>query len=157
MSGLDLDQLRVTLIRPCLTDCGLWSQSAENLILGIGLVETNWSYIKQIGNVTGGGLGCLQMQKLTHDDLVGYICSHKERATAILKSCNMEEWTSDALIYNLRYMVLMTRMFFYRMPEPLPAPNDAEGFCELHKSAYNSRLGKTDVSKSILLFQGVCK
>ena len=70
MPGINSYDMRACVIKPALMEADMWSQSAENLIVGIGLVETGFEYLKQVGNVVGGGLGVYQMQKLTHDDLV---------------------------------------------------------------------------------------
>ena len=47
--GLDLQQLRVDIVRRSLTHIGLWSQAAENLVLGTALTESRARYLRQLG------------------------------------------------------------------------------------------------------------
>lgn len=155
--GINPYDFRLHIVKPALMQANMWSQSAENLIIGIALVESGLKHLVQIGNVPNGGLGITQMQKITHDDIANYLTKYPVKQKAILDVCMLDHFCADALIFNLRYAVLMTRAFFLRFPEPLPDANDAKELCNLHKTRYNTSLGKTDVSKSILLFQEACK
>ena len=157
MSGINSYDVRQYVIKPALMEADMWTQSAENLIVGIGLVETNFEYLKQIGNVPGGGLGIFQMQKLTHDDLVRYALGASGKANTILHVSNCYDFNSDSLVYNLIYATLMTRLFFARDPDPLPAAGDYQAMAELHKLKYNSPKGKTDLDVSIPLFKIACQ
>jgi len=155
--GISVSDLRQHIIKPCLIEAGLWSLAAENLIVGIGLVESNFSYVKQIGGIANGGLGVFQMEKLTHDDLVKYVSSRPITEKAILAASNTKEFDSNSLVYNLRYATLMTRLFFLRDPNPLPDAKNYGAMTELHKRRYNTVLGDTDTFKSVLLFKKACE
>jgi hypothetical protein len=59
------------VIRPVLKDLELWSEAAEQLVLGTACVESECGhYLAQLGNVQGGGRGIYQMEEKTEYDLV---------------------------------------------------------------------------------------
>ena len=63
-------QFRELIIRPALEAIGLWSQTAENLVLGTAIHESgNFKYIKQVGG--GTALSFYQIEPVTADDIYG--------------------------------------------------------------------------------------
>ena len=65
--GLDVNQVRLYVVRPALQEIGLWSQVAENLVLGTAVTESRLKYLKQLGK--GPALGIFQMEPFTHNDI----------------------------------------------------------------------------------------
>jgi hypothetical protein len=156
---LDKQQCREWIIRKPLQDAGLYSQSAENLLMGIMGVETHWySYCVQEGPHPAG-FGAFQFQEQTYEDVWAY-CVHTGLAPKLLAASGMTPSIVmpdiSILIYNLRFSALMCRMFFARFKECLPEPDDYEGMAHLHKKLYNTSGGGTDLDKSILIFKEVC-
>ena len=60
-------EFRESVIKPTLEKMGLWSESAESLILGTAIQESRLKYRKQIGG--GPALGLFQMEPFTHDSI----------------------------------------------------------------------------------------
>ncbi|MBF0148367.1 MAG: hypothetical protein HQL85_19610 [Magnetococcales bacterium] len=65
--GLNPHQLLEFVIRPALQRLGLWSEEAEQLVVGTGIQESGLRHLRQIGG--GPGLGIWQMEPKTHADI----------------------------------------------------------------------------------------
>jgi len=155
---LDLTQCREWIIRKPMKDVGIWTQSGENLVMGIFGVETNWySYCVQRGNPVA--FGPAQCEQAAYYDIWNY-CLRKKMTSKILIACGMQDVLvapdRTNLIYNLRFAALICRMFFARFKDPLPEASDYESMADLHKRLYNTLAGSTDVKKSVLVFKKVC-
>lgn len=155
--GIDIDQLRVEVIRPVLTYLGLHSVAAEQLVLGTALTESLAGYIKQLGN--GPALGLWQMEPATHDDIFNnYLAFHSDLrekvtdfATRSLVTCGARE-----LIGNLFYGAAMCRVHYRRVREALPAAGDTHGLAQYWKTYYNTALGAGDVQHALQHFEVAC-
>ena len=64
---LSVIQLQDMVIAPALDKLGLWSPSAEELVLGTAIVESGLTYIRQWGD--GPALGLWQVEPSTQNDL----------------------------------------------------------------------------------------
>lgn len=151
---LDPEQLRIFVVRPTLEELGLWTQAAENLVMGTAAQESHLTYIDQKEPAgrrprIGPGLGLWQMEAATHNDIWQNWLAHKPGlGVRILQVANV--WTKAAspfsvdpgvLVYNLRYGAAMCRIHYRRRPEPLPAANDLAGLADYWKRHYNTRAG----------------
>lgn len=151
--------MRQYIIRPALHVCELWSQSAENLIIGTGLVESGFEHIIQTNDHTDGGLGFFQDEKIDHDDVKKWLHlkQNKVLLNSLLAACWMEILPNEmALIYNLRYAVLVCRIHYLRVQhnQALPNASNAEELAHYHFRWYNGNgEGKTVIEKNIPLFQ----
>jgi hypothetical protein len=152
-----IKELRQYIVRPALQLCDIWSQSAENLIIGTGLVESGFEHIIQTNDHINGGLGFFQDEKIDHDDVKKWlkIKQNKVLLNSLLAACWMEMLPDEmALIYNIRYAVLICRIHYLRASEALPNANSAEQMAQYHFRWYNGNgLGKTIVERNIPLFQ----
>ena len=135
--GISPVQLRMDVIRPCLKDFGLWSQDAENLILGTAAQES-WCgrYVRQLHG--GPALGIFQMEPATHDDIwKNFLAFRRELRGSIL-----EVWDSpdaERMIYDLRYAAVMCRVHYLRAPGAIPtAVGDQAKYWKLY---YNTPAG----------------
>lgn len=150
--GLDLDQLRLLVVRPTLQALSLWSPTAENLVLGTGIVESRCKYLKQIGK--GPALGIFQMEPFTHNDIWR---THLWGTELGMKVGNLVRPFSGRapdpteMIWNLRYAAAMCRVHYRRIREALPE-NDAVGLAQYWKQYYNTPLGAGTVEKAIPAF-----
>lgn len=142
--GLDLGQLKELVILPALNILGpnIASPQAVSLTAGTFLKESGLTYITQLNNGPARGLG--QMEKVTHDDMwTTYLdlAPNKALAAAVTETLVplVQEW--DQLLFNMRYMAVMTRLKYRRSPLALPGPNDAAGMAAMWKVVYNSSLG----------------
>jgi hypothetical protein len=67
--SIDANQLRHYVVRPTLRRLGLWSKSAENLLMGTAAQESHLgTYLHQVGG--GPAKGIFQMEPATERDLI---------------------------------------------------------------------------------------
>jgi hypothetical protein len=154
---MNLADMRNCIIRPTLKTVGLWSPSAENLLLGTMLVESGGEFLKQH---PGPALGLYQCEPATHQSIKDYLNIKRNSILKdkVLTSCYMSVLPpDDALVWNLRYATLISRLVYYRSPVKLPDASDAIGLATYHKTIYNTSLGKTNVDSSVSIFQSVIK
>ena len=152
-------QVREFIIRPALQITNLWTESAEILVYGTGIVESGYNAIVQYGNPQNSGLGFFQMESSDFSDLSKWIKFQKTKPILnnLLAACYYDHLPSDpqSLVSNIKFAALMCRLHYLRVPYPLPVASDAHGFAEYHKAYYNSSLGAADISKNAILFQDV--
>jgi hypothetical protein len=142
--SINANQLRELIIRPTLKSMGMWSEAAENLLMGTAAQESHLGhYIKQVGK--GPALGIYQCEPVTHDDVYNYLRNNEQRlfGNALphkLRPIGLVE--HDRLVYDLRYATMIARLHYYRVPKALPAADDIDGLSNYWKTYYNTRLGK---------------
>jgi hypothetical protein len=151
---IDPEQLRIFVVRPTLEGLGLWTEAAENLVMGTAAQESHLTYIDQKEPSgrrprIGPGLGLWQMEGPTHDDIwTNYLRPRPALARTLLDVTGVR--TADAapfsvgagvLVYNLRYGAAMCRIHYRRVQAPLPGANDIAGLAGYWKAHYNTRLG----------------
>ena len=78
--GLDTKQLRTRIVRPTLQVIGLWSPSAENLVMGTAMQESRCTYLKQLGK--GPAIGIFQMEPMTFQDIYDNFLSYQHELRA---------------------------------------------------------------------------
>ena len=149
--SINAQQLKEEIIIPTLKNIDLrfYSESAVNLEFGTCAQESLCgTYIKQI---KGPALGIYQMEPSTYHDLMLWAQTNQRTLLARgLTQCGMTSVPpTSALIYNLRFATLMTRLHYWRRPEPLPAPTDIEGLAKYWKKFYNTEKGKGTVEEFI--------
>jgi hypothetical protein len=163
---INLRQLRAFVLKPALRDLGLWSQAAEELLIGTGLVESRFTYLRQLNN--GPALGFWQMEPTTHDDLwSNWLRFRPEFAAALLdevpelpprmtlESSLDKGWRPPLtlLTTNLRYAAMVARLHYRRDPAPLPAADDVEGMGRYYKRVWNTERGRGTAAKFVLLYR----
>lgn len=145
---LNPQHLREHIIRPTLKHLGLWSESAENLLLGTALVESGLTHLVQLGK--GPALGIFQMEPFTHDDIhENFLAYRKNKPWAkMLSTLYMENsWhryinPAQEMIGNLYYATGMARIQYWRRPEPLPEADDLWALGAYYKQFYTTVKGK---------------
>jgi hypothetical protein len=151
--------IRRYIIVPALKITDTWSESAEILVYGTGWVESQWAYTRQIGNVKNGGYGFYSDEPADYKDIGKWLNEHKQTSLKdrILAACYYMALPLDigALEHNIKLATLICRCHYLRIPEALPAANDAPGMARYHKKYYNSMLGATDPAKSTVIFKKV--
>ena len=144
---IDIVTARST-IHTALQAIGLWSQSAEDLILGIGAQESHYQYVQQIGG--GPALGYWQMEPATHDDCYTNFLDYPHRATlrgAIVALLQGSPISASAMVANLPYAVAMARVRLLRAPEALPLAGDIDGYAAYWKQWWNTPEGAGTVAE----------
>ena len=153
---MNVDQFRIYIVRDALKAAGWWSQAIENLIVATGIVESGLDKLVQDGCAVAKGV--FQIEGRTYTDVIDYIKRDSEKVKAILSACNMQELPDDAesVIWNLRYAVLITRMFYYRIPEILPKSDEFKELYNYYKRYYNSAAGAATEDRDLPIFKQVC-
>lgn len=142
------DQLR-QVVREALEHLGLWSQVAENLVLGTAAHESmGFRYREQQG---GPALSFWQVEPDTLDDLYENFLRYRPQLKAKLDTMLLPELgdrLEDQLRSNDKYAAAVCRLLYYRQPDRLPQdPEDVQAMAALWKKVYNTPLGKGTVAK----------
>jgi hypothetical protein len=147
--GLDVEQLRLNVVRPVLTRLDLHTPAAENLVLGTALHESHLRYLRQI---KGPAMGIYQMEPATHFDLHHNFLRHN--TTLKIRVNNFAGFFSgdlpdpSELIGNLFYATAMCRVHYRRVKDPLPT-NEPYALAAYWKQWFNTRLGKGTVEQAL--------
>ena len=137
---MDSNQLRLA-IKVILTDLEVTtgipcSDSAIELLMLTAAVETNCGeYIFQIGE--GPARGIFQMEPATEKDIWENYIRYKDYRLALYN-----KYTNSLLAYHLDYAIVMTRIHYLRVKEPLPEADDIDGLANYWKEYYNTSAGK---------------
>lgn len=139
-------QIKNLILDPTLKLVKLYSPEASDLVLGTGLVESNFSYIKQLGN--GPALGPFQMEPPTFDDTYyRYLDRHPE-LRIILRQFEFKGSLIpivDQLMMNLPFAIIMARIKYLMVPAPIP--KTADGQAQYWKDYYNTAGGKGEITE----------
>lgn len=138
MSPLEFSAL---IVKPALEAIGLWSQEAEQLVLGTAIHESGLVYLKQIN---GPALGYWQMEPATHDDVWNRMPRDIRRGFAIFGSA---DGSAEDLYLRNDYAAAMCRMKYRLSPGPIPMTLTAQA--AYWKLYYNTPLGAGTVSEYI--------
>ena len=142
--------LREHVIRPVLTPIGLWSQAAEDLLVGTAAVESRMgTFLVQVGG--GPAKGIYQMEPNTHSDIWENWLRYRpkdewqitQRLAPYLWDSVAHRPSHHALVVDLAYATIMARLHYRRAPDPLPVAGDLMAMAAYHKKFYNTSQGKT--------------
>lgn len=144
---LDVKQFRELVVRPTLERIGLWSEAAENLLVGTAIQESRLKYLKQKG--AGPALGVYQIEPATHADVwINFLRFKPAKANVVMglvhrhvDDRHMGYSDNLALVYDLAYATAIARIIYYRRPEPLPPADDIDALAAYWKQHYNTPLG----------------
>ncbi|ELA8466744.1 hypothetical protein Q1G98_000190 [Vibrio alginolyticus] len=143
---MDAKQLTTLVIRPWLKRLGLYSRSAEQLIVGTIYQESNGHFIQQVGG--GPALGLIQMEPATYKDIWdNFLAYRRSLANKLTELASMESLDGDMrpdvsqLVTNLAFAVAICRVHYLRVKEALPTAGDLDGLAKYWKDYYNTRLG----------------
>lgn len=136
-------QFRQDVIHPVLTQMGLASDAAEELLLGTAVQESLFfKYRRQMGN--GPAVSYYQMEPATHNDIwdnyLKYRSELAAKVTAFLSSPSADKIAE--LESNDQYATAMARVHYMRVPAALPKQGDVEAQANYWKQYYNTPLGK---------------
>jgi hypothetical protein len=142
------------IIRPALQVTSLWSPSAENILVGTALTETDLIFIKQEG---GPALSYYQIEPSTYLDCIRYLNTKNEHfKDSILNACGVTSFPSaDALMWNMRLATLIARIKYYMCPESLPDHDDFHGMTSFYLRIYNAG-GKATYEHAVPFFKEAC-
>lgn len=129
-------------IRPALQRLNLWISSAEELLLGTAIVESDLIHRRQFG--PGPARGLFQMEPRTHNDIWANFLKYKPALAHAVGSL-LSSQNSDKLVElerNDRYASAMARVHYLRVSEPIPAAGNLKAMARYWKRHYNTPRGK---------------
>lgn len=141
-------QFREYVVRPTLHKLKMWSQAAEDLLVGTAAAESRLgTYLHQ---VRGPAKGVYQMEPATHADIwTNWLRYHPGTAEVIRSLVAPADWDQPeyrpghwALVTNLTYATAMARLHYRRVKETLPATGDWHALAVYWKKHYNTEQGK---------------
>lgn len=149
---MKIQQLRELVVRPVLQELNMYSEAAENLLLGTAAQESVLgTFIKQYP--TGPALGIYQMEPATHGDIWdNYLAYHEDLSSQVRGFASQHSFTRnphDELVTNLFYSTAMCRLHYRRVSERLPAADDVQGLALYWKHHYNTFKGKGRVEEFV--------
>lgn len=164
---INVAQFRAEIVRPALKAANMWSEAAENLVLGTGVQESLLAWVKQRG--AGPALGFYQMEPATADDICHrFLSTRASLAVSLAKATwphipnpppyshlNKQE-IARLLVEDMRFATIMCRVRYWMMPSPLPAATDINGLADYYKKWYNTPLGKGSVSEFADKYRRFC-
>lgn len=146
---LNINQFRELIVKSSLNDLLLYSKEAEELMVFTCAVESiGGTYIHQVG---GPALGIYQMEPTTYNDIwQNFIIPDNKLSLRLSNNFDVNRMPSEErLIYDLRFATAITRLFYLRIQEPLPAPTDVNSMWDYYKKYYNTLKGKAVKDESI--------
>lgn len=157
---MECSHLRELVIRPTLQYLNLWSESAENLLLGTVAQESHFGhFLRQLNN--GPALGIYQMEPATHTDICNnylayrrdmYFKTRQLRTSGLYPGADARE-----MIGNLYYATAMARIHYLRVSQKLPDAGDIRGLAQYWKDHYNTNLGKGTTDEFIVNYRRFVK
>lgn len=148
---LDKEQFKDNIIIPTLQHLSPiipYSEAAVELLLGTAMVESQLTYVRQLGR--GPALGVYQMEPATHDDIWENYISHRYHLEDDLCALFISDSAED-MVGNLNYATAMARIHYYRVSEALPEAGDLEGMAKYWKKYYNTPEGKGQELKYVII------
>ena len=159
--GINAGHFRCYVVRPTLEAMGMWSPSAENLMMGIAAAESNLGeFLRQHDD--GPAVGVFQIEPKTAADVIFRYLDERESlddqfqdAFRLLDDDDLDwaevelEQISEKLITDLRFSCAVARVRLWMVPEPLPAAHNIPGLARYWKQHYNTPEGKGTVEKFI--------
>jgi hypothetical protein len=156
-SVINLAQYKQHILVPVLEKLEMNSPETVALMVGTGLQESGFKYLMQLGG--GPAVGFYQMEMNTAEDIVYRYTQNKkhEFRVKIMKAVPMgmplwlmtPEELKWELTVNLALQVLLTRLKYYMVPDPIPPSRDLRGHAEYWKQHYNTPLGAGTVEQYI--------
>lgn len=155
---MNTQQIREYVVRPTLqrlTNVVPYTQAAENLVFGTGLVESAYGAIDQGAPGPGPAYGFWQMENPTYTDLWNNFIRGRPALRDLLLAM------SSGGIYqpvtelhgNLFYAAAMCRVQYMRASAPLPIAIDVAGMAAYWKQYYNTPLGAGTIERATPFFQ----
>lgn len=134
------NELREQIIRPVLKSMDMWSEEAEDLLLGTAIHESDGlKRITQYGS--GPALSYYQMEPATlHDLYENYLKYQPEKQKLLDKFKAPGLAQADNLRMNVAYATAAARLHYYRSPHIIPKSLEAQAV--MWKDVYNTHLGK---------------
>lgn len=143
---MNSEQFLTSTIRPVLEDMGMYSKSAEKLLLMTACHESGgFQHRVQIG---APAKSYFQIEPATLDDLYENYLSYRPERQELVDSYLPDDMArEEALEESDDYACAVARMIYARVPEALPMEDDTEAMADYCKQYWNTELGKATPEK----------
>lgn len=144
---LNNKQFRQAILIPALESIGLYTPSAEELLVATMAHESQGgTYVIQSaanGEIfTKGGKGIYQIETPTYYEVCLKLKQNTPLKDKVLTSCRFADIPPfEELIWNLRFATIIARINYARFAEPLPPANDLTKIWGYYKKYWNSFKG----------------
>ncbi|GAA4649029.1 hypothetical protein GCM10023116_13030 [Kistimonas scapharcae] len=159
--GINARHFRQYVVRPTLQEMGMWSEAAENLMMGIAATESHLGeFLKQHND--GPAVGVFQVEPATAADVILRYLDEREDlddrfqdAFRLLDDRDLDwgdislDRITEKLVTDLRFSCAVARVRLWMVPEPLPAAHNIPGLARYWKQHYNTAGGKGTAEKFI--------
>lgn len=146
---MTLFDIQNKVVIPALLAIESYSLAAEQLVMATGMAESLFQATRQVVRykpkiIHGPARGYFQMEPFTHDDLWrGYIgATRRAHLLEGLRKLSDHPGDPEELVRNQPYAAAMCRIFYLRIPAPLPREGDWNGMAAYWKQYYNTPRGK---------------
>ena len=135
---MNSDQLRFEIVRPALRSISMYSEAAENLIMGTAAQESRLEYVRQIG---GPALSLFQIEPASYYDYWdNYLQFRPEMSVTILRAIGTDRRPdANRMIWDMRLATIMCRIHYRRIQDALPDSHDVWGMAHYWKRFYKHR------------------
>ena len=110
-------------------------------MLGTAIQESRLTYLQQIGG--GPALGLFQIEPTTFNDIYDRYLQREDKKELLgrVQQFITAQDVRDQVIGNIPFAVVIARIRYYMVPEPLPAYDDLQALAEYWKAHYNTSRG----------------
>jgi hypothetical protein len=152
-------QFRELIVRPGLTEIDLYCKDSEELLVAVMAKESlGGTYLAQLGG--GPALGFFQEEISTFVDLWNRFLMNKkpDLLRKIMVACNFASAPGPKeLVNNIKFSMIMARVKFLTVEDPLPPYDNIEAIAEYWKKIYNSSGGKGTIQEFIQAYHNFNK
>lgn len=142
------------LIEDVLKDVDLYSEDAVELLMLTAAQESHLgTYLKQVGG--GPARGIFQIEEGTEDDIWNNYIFYREELESKIHWYLTDDVEND-MVYNIAYQIIMARIHYLRVPEPLPSRLDISAMADYYKRYFNTNKGKATVEEAITNYKRLC-
>lgn len=137
--AINIKQLIELVIRPSLKQVGLYSEAAEQLIVGTAARESALGfYLHQYP--TGPAVSIYQIEEKTYDNMwAEYLVTRDDLKKSILGACGYSSIpVADRMITDLKLATIMCRIRYLWVPAALPAFGDIAEQANYWAKYYNA-------------------
>lgn len=133
------------------TDPLLGSRSAENLLLGTALMESNLKHFRQIG---GGAVSFFQIEEATFRDIYHRYLNKRRDLIGPIDALRMPAFgLMDQLVWNQHFACAIARLKYFMVPASLPAADNIDAMGHYWKDHYNTAQGKGTAAQWALKYR----
>lgn len=121
--------IQKNIIIPTLTKLGLYTLTAEKLLMGTAAVESRFAFRRQFNG--GPALGLFQMEPATFNWLMtGFLASkkHVNLKKTVLQIAGKDKPIPSDLVINDAFAAAMARVRYYAVSAPLPSALKDQAF-----------------------------